>query len=80
MALGIFPKGDFPSDNFPTVQFPKRQLLQGYVRPSEAPQAACNRGRALRLGWAREPSTVARIDLEAAAWEMTNFGSFYLGK
>ena len=37
MVLDNFLKGDFPSKNLPNVQFPKRQLLQGYVRPSEEP-------------------------------------------
>ena len=45
-----FLKGDFPNDNFPIVQFPKRQLLKGWVRPSESPKAAKGGVRELLLG------------------------------
>ena len=42
-----FSKGQF--GNFLNMQFPMRQLPKGYVRPSEAPQAAMGVS-AMRLG------------------------------
>ena len=71
---GIFPSDNFPSGNFPNVQFLRRQLPKGYVRPSEAPQAAIG-GRAMRLRWAWLPSAAAKI-----GWGPITFGKLPLGK
>ena len=63
--LSSAPKGDFPSDKFqscniPSVQFPQRQLLKGYVRPSDTPQAAIG-DLWLLLGWARGAESFGKI-------------------
>ncbi len=81
---GIFPRATsqvtisqvaiFQMYNFQNVQSPKRQLPKGWLRPSEAPQAAIG-GRAMRLRWAWLPSAAAKI-----GWGPITFGKLPLGK
>ena len=59
-----------PSGNFPIEQCPKRQLPKGYVRRSEAPQAAMGGGA---FGAARE-------DLGSCCFWNFTFGKFSLWK
>ena len=85
MGVWYFPKGIFrratsqvtiyKSGNFPNVQFPKRQLPNGQVRPSEAPQAAMRTKRCDQegLGWpsdAAGESQGGRALRSEQAWEV----------